>query len=76
MDPRVRKLAKLMINYSLKLKKGQLLLITGEITANRRFLVRAQIRVHLFLFENTAENKFPFRKKYPLGIKDLRLIDK
>jgi len=33
MDPRVRKLAKLMINYSLKLKKGQLLLIKGEITA-------------------------------------------
>ena len=33
MDPRVRKLAKLMINYSLKLKKGQLLLIKGEIAA-------------------------------------------
>jgi aminopeptidase len=30
MDPRVQKLAKLLINYSLKLKKGQLLLIEGE----------------------------------------------
>ncbi len=33
MDPRVRKLAKLMINYSLKLKKGQLIVISGEIEA-------------------------------------------
>jgi len=30
MDPRVRKLAKLLINYSLELKKGQLLKIKGE----------------------------------------------
>ena len=30
MDPRVRKLAKLLINYSLQLKKGQLLRIQGE----------------------------------------------
>lgn len=31
MDPRVQKLAKLLINYSLKLKKGQLLVIKGEV---------------------------------------------
>jgi len=30
MDPRVRKLAKLLVNYSLQLKKGQLLKIQGE----------------------------------------------
>ena len=30
MDPRVKKLAHLLINYSLKLKKGQLLKIQGE----------------------------------------------
>ena len=32
MDPRVDKLAKLLIHYSLKLKKGQLLKIQGEIS--------------------------------------------
>jgi len=31
MDPRTKKLAKLLINYSLELKKGQLLRIQGEI---------------------------------------------
>ncbi|UCC45470.1 MAG: aminopeptidase [Candidatus Zixiibacteriota bacterium] len=31
MDPRVRKLARLLLGYSLKLKKGQLLKIAGEI---------------------------------------------
>ena len=31
MDPRVRKLARLLVNYSLKLRKGQLLLIKGEV---------------------------------------------
>jgi aminopeptidase len=33
MDPRVRKLAKLLVNYSLQLKKGQLLKIKGEYVA-------------------------------------------
>lgn len=33
MDPRVNKLAKLLIHYSLKLKKGQLLKIRGEVVA-------------------------------------------
>lgn len=33
MDPRVQKLAKLLLNYSLKLKKGQLLKIQGQIAA-------------------------------------------
>ncbi|MEW5795644.1 MAG: aminopeptidase [Candidatus Zixiibacteriota bacterium] len=33
MDPRVRKLADVLINYSLKLKKGQLLKIQGEAVA-------------------------------------------
>jgi len=33
MDPRVRKLAEVLINYSLKLKKGQLLKIQGQIVA-------------------------------------------
>lgn len=31
MDPRIQKLAKLMVNYSLKLKKGQLFKIKGEV---------------------------------------------
>ncbi len=33
MDPRVKKLAKLLVNYSLNLKKGKLLKIQGEIVA-------------------------------------------
>lgn len=33
MDPRVTKLARLLINYSLRLKKGELFLIRGEIVA-------------------------------------------
>ena len=33
MDPRIDKLAKVLLNYSLKLKKGQILLIKGETVA-------------------------------------------
>lgn len=33
MDPRIRKLAKVLVNYSLKLKKGQLFKIQGELVA-------------------------------------------
>lgn len=33
MDPRVQKLAQLLVNYSVKLKKGQLVRISGEPTA-------------------------------------------
>jgi len=33
MDPRVKKLAKVLLNYSLKLKKGQLFKIQGEVVA-------------------------------------------
>ena len=32
MDPRLKKLANLLVHYSVKLKKGQLVRITGEVT--------------------------------------------
>ncbi|MCK4462350.1 MAG: aminopeptidase, partial [candidate division Zixibacteria bacterium] len=33
MDPRVEKLARVLVHYSVKLKKGQLVKIAGEVAA-------------------------------------------
>ena len=66
MDPRVRKLAEVLINYSLKLKKGQLIKIQGE--AATLPLIKAayeeslKVGAHPYVQINIPDNEETFYK--------------
>jgi len=60
MDPRLAKLAKVLINYSLRLKKGQLLRISGEPAAlpliKATYAEAVNVGAHPYVVLNIADN--------------------